>query len=163
MCRWLESMVAITPEQGGEIEKSAWETFMELATAQNRRIYEEKPVKLFLDAIREMRDRGTIRIVDMDKLGEWSSPSIVGYRDRAFYYFYPDAIYSEVRRFYMEQDKNFPLGKTTLFRQLATDGLIETDKGQNTKVKRIKDGKRPRLLWLNATALDDEREEDDCQ
>lgn len=163
MCRWLESMVAITPEQGGEIEKSAWETFMELATAQNRRIYEEKPVKLFLDAIREMRDRGTIRIVDMDKLGEWSSPSVVGYRDRAFYYFYPDAIYSEVRRFYMEQDKNFPLGKTTLFRQLATDGLIETDKGQNTKVKRIKDGKRPRLLWLNATALDDEREEDDCQ
>lgn len=160
MCRWLESVKAITPEQSEELKVQSWETFMELAAAQNRRIYEEKPVKLFLDAVREMRDRGTIRIVDMDKPGEWSSPSIVGYRDRAFYYFYPDSVYSEVRRFYMEQDKNFPLGKIALFRQLAIDGLVEADKEQTTKIKRIKDGKRPRLLWLKATALDDEREED---
>lgn len=161
MCRWLEFQKVISAEQSEEIKSQSWETFMELATAQNRRIYEEKPVKLFLDAIREMRDRGTIRISDMDNAGQWNSSSVIGYRDKAFYYLYPDAIYSEVRRFYMEQDKNFPLGKTALFRQLAIDGLIETDKGQNTKVKRIKDGKRPRFLWLNVTALDDEREEED--
>lgn len=163
MTKWLLSIGTITEEQSEALKTRSWSVLKDLAHAQNLRVTEEKPVKLFLDAIREMRDRGTIRIVDMDKPGEYSIPSVVGYRDRAFYYFYPDAIYSEVRRFYMEQDKNFPLGKTTLFRQLATDGLIETDKGQNTKVKRIKDGKRPRLLWLNATALDDEREENDCQ
>lgn len=160
MTQWLLSIRTITEEQSEALRTRSWSVFKELAQAQNRLIVEEKPVKLFLDAIREMRDRGTIRIVDMDKPGEWSSPSIVGYRDRAFYYFYPDSVYSEVRRFYMEQDKNFPLGKIALFRQLAIDGLIETDKEQTTKIKRIKDGKRPRLLWLKATALDDEREED---
>ena len=62
--------------------------------------------------------------------------------------------------FYSTQDTNFPLGKNALFQQLAIDNLIETDKEQNTKSKRIKDGKRPRFLWLKAAALDDEREED---
>lgn len=68
---------------------------------------------------------------------------------------YPDAIYTAVRHFYSDQDKSYPLGKTAIFQQLSIDGLIETDKAQNTKAKRI-GNKRPRLLWLKASALNRE-------
>lgn len=160
MCEWLIFEAVITETQANKMKESAWVVFMELAERQNRRIVEEKPVKLFLDAVREMRDRGTIRIVDMDNPGDFTSSNIVGYRDSNFYYFYPDGIYSAVKNFYSLQDKNYPLGKLALFQQLAIDKLIETDKEQNTKTKRIKDGKRPRFLWLKTIALNDEKEEE---
>ncbi len=160
MCEWLQSENVIDAAQADSMKAAAWEVFMELAKRQNRRIVEEKPVKLFLDAVREMRDRGTIRIADTDAHSEFSSSSIIGYRDDNFYYFYPDSIYSEVKKFYMAQDKNFPLGKAALFQQMAVDNLIETDRGQTTKTKRI-GGKRPRFLWLKSIALDNEQQEED--
>lgn len=160
MCEWLIAESAIDEAQAEKMKSLSWEVFLKLAEQQNRRITEEKPVKLFLNAVREMRDRNTIRIVDLDLQNEYNSSNVVGYRDKDFYYFYPDAIYREVKMFYSTQDTNFPLGKNALFQQLAIDNLIETDKEQNTKSKRIKDGKRPRFLWLKAAALDDEREED---
>lgn len=160
MCEWLISEGVIDEAQAEKMKSVSWEVFVKLAERQNRRITEEKPVKLFLNAVREMRDRNSIRIVDLDSQNEYNSLNVVGYRDKDFYYFYPEAIYREVKMFYSTQDTNFPLGKTALFQQLAIDNLIETDKEQNTKSKRIKDGKRPRFLWLKAAALDDEREED---
>ena len=159
LCEWLLSEEVIDTAQADRMKEVSWSIFIKLADQQNRRITEEKPVKLFLDAVKEMRDRNTIRIVDLDLQNEYNSSNIVGYRDKNFYYFYPDAIYREVKLFYSTQDKNFSLGKTALFQQLAIDGLIETDKEQNTKAKRIKDGKRPRFLWLMASALDDKEEE----
>ena len=160
LCEWLLSESVIDTTQADRMKTAAWTVFMELADQQNRRITDEKPVKLFLDAVREMRDRNTIRIVDLDLQNDYNGLNIVGYRDKDFYYFYPDAIYREVKMFYSTQDKNFPLGKAALFQQLSIDNLIETDKEQTTKTKRIKDGKRPRFLWLKAAALDDEREEE---
>lgn len=159
MCEWLLGENIIDEAQAERLRTAAWNVFIELADKQNRRIVEEKPVKLFLDAVREMRDRGTIRIVDIDCTNDYNSSSVVGYRDKDFYYFYPDSIYTEVKKFYSAQDRNYPLGKTALFQQLAIDGLIETDKDQTTKAKRIKNGKRPRFLWLKADALDEEKED----
>lgn len=159
MCEWLLAENIVDESQAERLRTAAWNVFIELADKQNRRIVEEKPVKLFLDAVREMRDRGTIRIVDIDCTNDYNSSSVVGYRDKDFYYFYPDSIYTEVKKFYSAQDRNYPLGKTALFQQLAIDGLIETDKDQTTKAKRIKNGKRPRFLWLKADALDEEKED----
>ncbi len=156
MCQWLESAHAINTEQGTAIRNQAWEIFLELSAEQNRRIYDEKPVKLFLNAVKELTDRGEIRFEELG--GNYTIPHPVGYKDEYFYYCYPDTIYSEVRKFYAAQDLNFPLGKTALFQQLALEKLIETDKGQNTKTKRLKDDKRPRFLWLRAEALENKEE-----
>lgn len=158
MCEWLIAEGVLDEAQADNLKAVSWNIFMELAEQQNRRIVEEKPVKLFLDAVREMRDRGTIRIIDLNDTNEYNSSNVIGYRDKDYYYFYPDSIYSEIKKFYALQDKNYPLGKTALFQQLAIDNLIETDKNQTTKAKRVRD-KRPRFLWLKATALDDEKEE----
>lgn len=159
MCEWLLAENTVDEAQVERLRNAAWNVFIELADKQNRRIVEEKPVKLFLDAVREMRDRGTIRVIDIDCTNDYNSSSVVGYRDNDFYYFYPDSIYTEVRKFYSAQDRNFPLGKAALFQQLAIDKLIETDKAQTTKTKRLKDKKRSRFLWLKAEALDEEKED----
>lgn len=155
MCKWLVSTNAITEDQKNALTEQAWNTFMELSAEQNRRIYDEKPVKLFLNAVKELKDRGEIRFDEIG--GNSNSIRPIGYKDEFFYYCYPDSIYSEVKRFYAAQDANFPLGKSALFQQLAVDGLIEVDKGQNTKTKRIGD-KRPRFLWLRVEALENKEE-----
>ena len=159
MCEWLLAENIVDEAQAECLRTAAWNVFIELADKQNRRIVEEKPVKLFLDAVREMRDRGTIRIIDIDCTNDYNSSSVVGYRDKDFYYFYPDSIYTEVKKFYSAQDRNFPLGKAALFQQLAIDKLIETDKAQTTKTKRLGEKKRPRFLWLKREALDEEKED----
>lgn len=156
MCEWLESIGVISAEQSTSMKEKAWDIFIEISSEQNRRIYDEKPVKLFLSAVKELMDRGEIRFSDLSE--EYNPVKPVGYKDDYFYYCYPDTIYSEVRKFYTAQDLNFPLGKTALFQQLAVDKLIETDKKQNTKTKRIGDNKRPRLLWLRKEALEDKEE-----
>lgn len=143
MCQWLESIGQITEAQAQELKVTAWNIFLTLAKEQNKRITDEKPVKLFLDAVKEMRDRGDIRFDDIDAPMHRIRP--IGYKDKYFYYCYPDSLYSEVKRFYSLQDITFPLSKSALFRQLAIDEVIETDKQQTTKAKRIGD-KRSRFL-----------------
>lgn len=157
MCDWLISVGVLNEAQAAELKSRSWSVFVELAKEQNRRIEEEKPVKLFLDAIKEMIDRRTIIFKALDDNTIYTSDKTVGFTDGDFYYCYPDSIYSEVRKYYSAQDKSFPLGKGAIFQQLATENLIETDKGQSTKTKRI-DGKRPRFLWLKAAAIDNEEE-----
>lgn len=159
MCDWLESVNVLTSERSDVLKAQSWDIFLALSAEQNRRIYEEKPVKLFLNAVKELLDRGEIRFSDLT--AECPSYKPVGYVDEYFYYCYPDTIYSEVRKFYAAQDLNFPLGKTALFQQLAIDKLIETDKNQTTKAKWITNSsgkKRSRLLWLRKDALEDKEE-----
>lgn len=163
MCKWLCSIEQISTAQAEDIQSRAWSVFMTLSEEQNRRITEEKPVKLFVDAIREMIDRGTIRFVDLTtNQGDYTDIRKMGYKDGDFYYCFPDAIYSAVRRYYSDQDKNFPLGKSAIFQQLAIDGMIETDKTQTTKTKRIGD-KRPRFLWLKSSTIEREEETENGQ
>lgn len=160
MCEWLKSIDELTCEQVEEMRFQSWAVFMELAEKQNKRMIDEKPVKLFLDAIKELRDRGVIRFVIQGHDSSVNEPrSVMGYKDDNYYYCYPDAIYAEVRKYYSAQDMIFPLGKTAIIRQLATDGIIETDKGQNTKAKRL-GNKRTRFLWIRAEVLDKEEDTD---
>jgi len=152
-CEWLMSVGVIDQNAADSIKARSWSVFMELAEQQNKRIADEKPVKLFIDALKEMLDRGTIRFMGVDDNSGFTSEKVIGFKDDEFYYCYPDSVYSEVRKFYAAQDKSFPLGKSALFQQLSTDALIEAGNGQTTKLKRIQ-GKRSRFLWLRAATLD---------
>ena len=160
MCEWLISVGVIDQNAADNIKARSWSVFVELAEQQNKRIADEKPVKLFIDALKEMIDRGTVRFMGVDDNSGFTSEKVIGFKDSEFYYCYPDSVYSEVRKFYAAQDKSFPLGKSALFQQLATDTLIETGNGQTTKLKRIQ-GKRSRFLWLRAAALDAEEVTDE--
>ena len=160
MCKWLKSINQLSQEKSDEMLVESWTVFMKLAERQNYRITEETPVKLFLNAIRELRDRYVIRFITLGQDSDYTETrSVMGYKDDNYYYCYPDAIYSEVRKFYDKQGMTFPLAKTAMFKYLAQDKIIETDKGQNTKAKRLGD-KRPRLLWIKAEVLNKEEDTD---
>ena len=66
MCEWLINQSVISTTDADTLQRKSWDVFISLAQAQNRRIAEEKPVKLFLDAIKEMHDRKAINIFDLD-------------------------------------------------------------------------------------------------
>ena len=83
MCEWLVSVEQMNTRTADELQSITWNVFMELAEEQNRRITEEKPVKLFLDAVKEMRDRGTIKILKTTD-PEYSTSQPVGYRDGGY-------------------------------------------------------------------------------
>lgn len=161
MCEWLQSVNVLSESDAADMLNQSWDVFISLAEEQNRRIVDEKPVNLFLDAIREMLDRKVIKTVDTATVatGNYDYPGIVGYHDKEYYYFYPDAVYTAVKKFYAEQERSFPLGKAALFQYLANENLIEQDinrktgEAQNTKSKRIKGLDRTRYLWLKAEAL----------
>lgn len=159
MCKWLQDIEQMDEKTAQNIQSEAWDEFIKLAEAQNKRIMGEKPVKLFLDALREMKTRKSIRIKESVN-GAWENCSypVHGYSDSTYYYLFPDAIYSEVRKYYAEQNFIFPLGKSALYKQMANDGILERDKDQITKVKSI-GGKRIRLLWLRASTIDAEEKE----
>lgn len=159
MCDWLLSAGVLDEAQARELKTQSWMVFKQLAEEQNHRITEETPVKLFLDAIRELKDRRVIRFLSVDSNTSFARGITMGFYDGDFYYCHPDSIYAEVRKFYLAQDKSFPLGKSAIFHQLAIDHLIETDKGQTTKAKRIS-GKRSRFLWLGAAAIDGEEDKE---
>lgn len=149
VCEWLQSINQFTEQQSKDLEARTWNIFLSLAEEQNRRVYEEKPVKLFLNAINELVETTGLRLVSVNS--NWSG-SVDGYEDENYYYFYPGRVYSEVRQFYLKQDVTFPLSQSALFRQLSIDKLIEADKKQATKVKRV-NGKGCRLLWLKKESL----------
>lgn len=164
MCDWLIAEGVIDNSKADKIKEAAWNVFVDLAEKQNRRIVEENPVKMFIDAIKEMKDRGVIRIDDADAPSPihqyGSGESLVGYKDKDFYYLYPSEIYSRVRRFYLDQDKNFPLSRAAIFKQLRDEHLIQADKDQIPKQKRITGRDRQRFLWIVASALENEEEND---
>lgn len=158
MCEWLASAGVLTAEQGAEIQKKAWLVFMELAEQQNRRIVEEMPTKLFLDALREMLDSRQVKVFRLDSPEATHDYSTDGYRDDDLFYFYPGKLYAKVLDFYVKQGKTFPLGQSALFRQLEIDGVILADRDQRTRVKRLPNGKRSRFLWVLSDKLEKRRE-----
>lgn len=157
MCDWLLCAKVITKKQSEALQKEAWDIFLKLSAEQNSRIYEEKPVTLFLNAMKELINKGDIKFIDLTMQDSWKPLKPIGYKDEYYFYCYPDTLYAEIREFYLKQDLNFPLSKKALFQQLQVDGLIETDKGQTTKLKRI-ENKQARFLWLRASALEEKED-----
>lgn len=168
MCTWLQSAHVIDEAQAAAMQGKAWEIFLQLAEEQNRRITAEKPVNLFLSAVRAMLDNKEIRTVKPGTDSDFTGPTKAGYEDDEYFYFDPARIYVKVREFYAAQDRAFPLGQSALFGHLADDGIIVTDEGpsgkrQFTKGKRFKgiNGGRPvRYLWVRKSAL---QEDDDAE
>lgn len=97
MCEWLVSVGEIDALASTALCEKSWGIFIALAEEQNRRISEEKPVKLFLDAVKELLDRGTVRVLSTKSPLSGAPLATIGYRDESFYYLFPDSVYSEVK------------------------------------------------------------------
>lgn len=155
MLRYMQDIDAITKEAAEAELREAWDVVLGNARHQAEEAREDRPVNMFLSAVRELLASKQATVHALDDPKELNvSPSTIGYGDAQYYYLLPDLVFSRVCRLYADQGVVFPLGKRALFKQLREEGYLTPDKDiQAAKVKRI--GNRLiRLLWLDRGKLD---------
>lgn len=157
MCEWLQEIGQITGEEAHQIKKDGLSIFTTMATEQNKQVLEDKPTRLFLDALREMKETGSVHFVNLKGTDDICHDGKIGYYDKEYYYLIPETADSAVRQFYKRQEKSFPLSTRRIRECLADEGYLVKDGTQLTKVKRIY-GQLKRYIWLYRRALDDEME-----
>ena len=142
--------------QAEKMQRDSWRIFNELADEQNRRISQDRPTTLFLDALKELIETKAYNIARIDSglpFDDYTPDKLLGFSDNEFYYLYPESAYKAVKMFYSQSERNFPLSKNQLYKHLKIEQLIEAGEQQTTKQKKIK-GNNGKWLWLKRTALE---------
>lgn len=166
---YAESVEAINPEENEVKRDNGWKLMLTVSDTQNDNVREAMPVKQFLDIVSEMLLNGTLHVLDLDKAYESGSDdrvfpvNHVGWRDKKFYYFLPNSLYTEVSAFLGKQNMHIPLKQAALWKQLDAEGALSTEETEEkgvTKVKRIKRKSIPyqgkvSVLWVKAEFLRD--------
>lgn len=150
--------------QAYEMQLQAWNIFIGQAEKQSQRIEEDRPVRKFLDAVRDLLAAKTIyTVVDTASADvEFISPGFVGYRDDQFYYFLPDIIHKEVFKHYSTKGELFHISKKMLLKHLEAEGIIRTvdENGRRVRTPLKRTGSKiNRMIWLKREALDDSVQE----
>jgi len=155
LVRFLLERGVIDAGQAEKMQRESWRIFNDLAKEQNRRISQDKPTTLFLDALKELIDTKAYNIakIDSDNFNnDYTPDKLLGYSDNDYIYLYPESAYKAVKMFYSQSERNFPLSKNQLYKHLKIERLIEA--GENsTKQKKIR-GHNGKWLWLKKSALE---------
>ena len=150
---FLKSRGQLTEDEMKEMRNDAWENFKSLAEKQNRIMYDDKPSTLFITALKEMLATKRVRLIDLSKENPaYASKDCVGWRDENYAYLLGDTAYTEVCKFYRDQDKSFPVSKKQLLKHLVIDKYIVPGEQGNTHQKKIY-GQNRRVVFLYANAL----------
>jgi len=109
----------------------------ELFKVNSDEILEKKPAIMFLIALKEMLDKGELKIKDINYSGP-SFDRFVGFYDESNYYIFP-SVYQSIQSYYRREGKEYSLSKQKLYADLAKHQVIfvkpETREGRNTIVK----------------------------
>lgn len=150
---FLKNRGKLTEEEMQAMRNDAWNNFKLLAEKQNRIMYDDKPSTLFITALREMLATKRVRLIDLSKESPaYTSKDCIGWRDDNYAYLLGDTAYTEVCKFYRDQDKAFPISKKQLLKHLAIDKYIVPGEQGNTHQKKIY-GQNRRVVFLYANAL----------
>lgn len=156
---FLKSREQVDNTQLEEIRNNSWEVFKELGEKQNRVMFDDKPSTLFITALKEMLATKRIRLIDINKQSTtFSGKDCIGWRDNNYAYLLGDTAYTEVCKFYRDQDKVFPVSKKQLLKHLAMDKYIVPGEQGNTHQKKIF-GQNRRVVFLFENALSERAEE----
>ena len=142
-------------EAAAEAER-AWRTITDASRRQGEEMKDERPSRMFLEALSELMTAKTMILQDLtDAESVVPIKGMAGYMDAQHYYFLPDLVYGMVARMYADQGLAFPLSKRMLYKQLTDDGYLTTDisGSKSTRAKNI-NGKTMRLLWIPRTTLE---------
>lgn len=155
---WQEAGL-LTPESASGMVSRARQAILENVRTQQQAILDEKPTAMFLSSIAEKLATRRICVQEVDEYaaGEAALGAVLaGYRDKDYYYFYPNLVYTEICQEMKDQGTLFPLSKRLLFQALHEEGLIVPDEtaNRNTRVKYFRAGKSGRFLWVKRYAID---------
>ena len=140
--------------------EDAHETLTNAGRRQARTMESEKPTRIFMDSLVELKASKSIAFRDITGDPEAEKPNstqdMVGYVDSRYYYLLPQIAFSCVSRLCREQGIEFPVSLKALYKHLRTDGVvdIQAESDQITRPKRI-DGQVMRLLWIPRSALNE--------
>ena len=159
MLRWCESLGLLDDEAIEAQLAEWWSVVISNVKAQGAAGKEESPVSMFLTATREMLISGVIATLDITPgVDIKANPKgMCGYHDGRNYYFLPDQLYGAVTRFYNDQNRVYPLSKSSLYKIMREDGIIEQwdRKANKTTKQKVILGKNARYLWIPMWRLND--------
>lgn len=105
------------------------------AADQSESMKGEKPIDMFLDALRELRAVGAVHVVDLDpnKQGD-----CIGFAKETYVFLYPVVSYNSVAELYRKQGTRFPLTRPSLWRRMQQEGLLEPQRNSQARTKCIR-------------------------
>ncbi|MBP2639694.1 MAG: hypothetical protein H6Q66_645 [Firmicutes bacterium] len=129
---------------------------MAVAEENIKGLAQEKPVEQFLAALHELIATKHVFVASKDT--ESLSNGAIGERDGDMLYLLPNTVFEAVQRHYAGMGLVFPVGQRTLWKQLASEGILEHDKDRNTLKRRMKmhDSKLMNVLALPVSAVFEE-------
>ncbi|WP_028988094.1 DUF927 domain-containing protein [Thermicanus aegyptius] len=165
---YAEEKGLLAQEERENMLNDAFQLFLNLASQHNDGMFEETPVNMFLTAINELIATGKAFLIKQHSTAESSSGELIGYEDNRHFLLIPETTMNMVTQFYQKQNRNFPLTKDALIKQLDTEGLIYTTTEKNTdgslrkrRTPKKKIGnKSMNMLWLKKTALEQKGEKE---
>lgn len=155
MLCYMSDIGAISEEQAETERAEAWRVIMDNSRGQTDEAREIRPVNMFLTAVQQLlaSKQATVRDISEPNPGG-TLPTSIGYCDQQYYYLFPDVVFARVCKLYSDQAVVFPLGKSALFKQLGSEGVLVPDgSGKATRTKRIGNSVM-RLLWLERGRVD---------
>jgi hypothetical protein len=164
--QFAQEVGALSPSQGEELRKEAWDILLNLAEAQGLRVEEERPANRFLAVLGTLLAQD--RAVLISRLGaDGAKPAphqeLIGYQDQDFVYLLPEAVYKAVANFCRSQGQLFSWNPLAVKRDLDRLGLLFHPEGRLTDFIRFADGQArvlriPQEKWRAWTRLDPEND-----
>lgn len=122
-----------------------WETLIEVGEEQNKMVENISPLNMLLSAIEVLTNTRKLLTIDTNsvpyvKTEEFSKEGFAGFYDEKenIHIIYPDILYKAVKKFYNEQNIEFPMDKTTMCKELMNNGyLYKTEKQERPQIRRL--------------------------
>jgi hypothetical protein len=154
-------MGALDDDEAYELQKEAWKAFMDLGRLHSRRLEDERPTLIFLNILQELFVQKRVYVKDTrghcpetwHDLG-WKNhddpglSEFIGWTGDGYLYLMPETTYRVVHKALKDQGGYLSVGKNTLLKLLAQEGLLEPAKDkETTRFKKI-NGKSQRVIFM---------------
>lgn len=112
---------------------------------QNRMVENVSPLNMLISAIEVLTNTRKLSTIEINsvpymKPEEFSKDGFSGYYDEKdnINMIYPDILYKAVKKFYNEQNVEFPMDKSTMCKELMTNGyLYKSEKQERPQIRRV--------------------------
>lgn len=159
MLEYFEDLGVIDHEGEETRLEEYWRIVTDNALKQAGHMKEEKPVQMYMRAVKEMIASRKVNVIDVRENGGEvlkSDRDVVGFKDGQYYYFFAGTLWGAVVKFYADQQRVIAANEREILRMLKDEGICTPDsEGKITRLKRIGVGEGPkRVLWMPRWQID---------
>ena len=130
------------------------EIFLLTAKKQAGRMLSSDPAYLYLKAVFEMAEEGTLRIDPADGQCHSVTNNLAGFMDNEYYYIRLERTLQEVNRHYDRLNQPLNITADALSKMLLDQKILEPQKGARTKKKRFGQSVTLNVMFLRRDTVD---------